>query len=166
MASVFGGTGLRMSAGTVWIVLHFIRPVWRSPSRIYINRYLLFKCISPCFSSSIFLRGKPPLEATSIDHTSFSFHLGAAQAGGCPRIVIWLCCSLQVCVGVILLVVGGLDINRQGDQRLALILNDVTLIMVFIISLINVVVSGFGMEHSGTRLREVSQNPPPKWLTS
>jgi hypothetical protein len=67
---------------------------------------------------------------------------------------------MQVCVGVILLVVGGLDINRQGDQRPAAILNDVTLIMVFIISLINVVVSAFGMEHSGTRLREVY--PPPK----
>jgi hypothetical protein len=67
---------------------------------------------------------------------------------------------MQVCVGVILLVVGGLDINRQGDQRPAVILNDVTLIMIFIISLINVVVSGFGMEYSGTRLREVF--PPPK----
>jgi hypothetical protein len=67
---------------------------------------------------------------------------------------------MQVCVGVILLVVGGLDINKQGDQRPALILNDVTLVMVFIISLINVIVSGFGMDHSGTKLREVY--PPPK----
>jgi hypothetical protein len=67
---------------------------------------------------------------------------------------------MQVCVGVLLLVVGGLDINRQGDQRPAVILNDVTLIMVFVISLINVVVSAFGMEHSGARLREVY--PPPK----
>jgi hypothetical protein len=59
-----------------------------------------------------------------------------------------------------LLVVGGLDINRPRDQRPALILNDVTLVMVFVISLINVVVSGFGMDHSGSRLREVY--PPPK----
>ncbi|XP_033607959.1 ninjurin-1 isoform X3 [Cryptotermes secundus] len=78
-------------------------------------------------------------------------------------LMVWLISIsivLQVSVGVILLVVGGLDINRHGDQRPAIILNDVTLIMIFIISLINVVVSGFGMEHSGTRLREVS--PPPK----
>lgn len=67
---------------------------------------------------------------------------------------------MQVCVGVILLVIGGLDINRHEDQRTAVILNDVTLIMIFFISLINVAVSGFGMEHSGTRLREVRS--PPK----
>jgi surface polysaccharide O-acyltransferase-like enzyme len=68
--------------------------------------------------------------------------------------------SMQVCVGVIFLVIGGLDINRHGDQRAAIILNDVTLIMVFFISLINVVVSGFGMDHSSTRLREIQ--PPLK----
>jgi hypothetical protein len=59
---------------------------------------------------------------------------------------------MQVCVGVILLVIGGLDINQQADQRLAIILNDVTLIMVFFVTLINVVVSGFAMEHSGSKL--------------
>jgi hypothetical protein len=67
---------------------------------------------------------------------------------------------MQVCAGMIMLIVGGLDINNHGDQRAAIILNDVTLIMVFFILLINVVISGFGMEHSGARLREVQ--PPPK----
>jgi len=59
-----------------------------------------------------------------------------------------------------MLVVGGLDINIHADQRAAIILNDVTLIMVFIILLINVVISGFGMEYSGAGLREV--RGPPK----
>jgi hypothetical protein len=59
-----------------------------------------------------------------------------------------------------MLVVGGLDINNHADQRAAIILNDVTLIMVFVILLINVVISGFGMEHSSTGLREV--RVPPK----
>jgi hypothetical protein len=91
----------------------------------------------------------------------FQFSIGCFRLATGIGSSQWLCCSMQVCVGVLLLVVGGLDINRQRDQRPAVILNDVTLIMVFIISLINVVVSAFGMEHSGTRLREVS--PPPKW---
>ena len=60
---------------------------------------------------------------------------------------------------MIMLVVGGLDINNHAEQRAAIILNDVTLIMVFVILIINVVISGFGMEHSGTGLREV-QGPP------
>lgn len=59
-----------------------------------------------------------------------------------------------------MLVVGGLDINNHEDQRIAIILNDVTLIMVFVILIINVVISGFGMEHSGNGLREV--RAPPK----
>jgi hypothetical protein len=67
---------------------------------------------------------------------------------------------MQVCVGVILLVIGGLDINNHGDQRTAIILNDVTLIMVFFISLINVAVSAFGMAQSHTWVKEVET--PPK----
>jgi surface polysaccharide O-acyltransferase-like enzyme len=66
---------------------------------------------------------------------------------------------MQVCAGIIMLVVGGLDINNHADQRAAIILNDVTLIMVFVILIINVVISGFGMEHSSIGLREV-QGPP------
>jgi hypothetical protein len=54
-----------------------------------------------------------------------------------------------------MLVVGGLDINNHADQRAAVILNDVTLIMVFVILIINVVISGFGMEHSNTEPRKV-----------
>ena len=72
----------------------------------------------------------------------------------------WSCYSMQVCAGIIMLVVGGLDINNHAEQRIAIILNDVTLIMVFVILLINVVTSGFGMEHSSTGLREV--RAPPK----
>lgn len=59
-----------------------------------------------------------------------------------------------------MLVVGGLDINNHAEQHVAIILNDITLIMVFVILLINVVISGFGMEHSSTELREV--RGPPK----
>lgn len=59
-----------------------------------------------------------------------------------------------------MLVVGGLDINNHAEQRVAIILNDVTLIMVFVILLINVVIAGFGMEHSNTGPREVRS--PPK----
>nr|CAD7202959.1 unnamed protein product [Timema douglasi] len=63
------------------------------------------------------------------------------------------CTSVVVCVGIVFLVIGGLNINRQVDQRTAVILNDTSLVMVFIISLVNVIISSFGMEHSSQPLR-------------
>ncbi|XP_011315166.1 ninjurin-2 isoform X4 [Fopius arisanus] len=62
--------------------------------------------------------------------------------------------GLQAIVGLLFIAVGGLDINRRRDQWAANIINDVILIGVFIISLTNVVISGFGMEFSN-KPREV-----------
>ncbi|XP_015604247.1 uncharacterized protein LOC107272049 isoform X2 [Cephus cinctus] len=61
--------------------------------------------------------------------------------------------GLQAVVGILYLIVGGLDINRERDHRAALILNDLILVGVFLISLVNVLVSGFGMEHSNQPLQ-------------
>lgn len=58
-------------------------------------------------------------------------------------------------MGILFIVVGGLDINRRRDQWAANIINDIILIGVFVISLTNVIVSSFGMEFS---------NRPPELL--
>lgn len=50
------------------------------------------------------------------------------------------------------MVIGGLDLNNHTDQPSALILNDIIVIFIFIISVINVVISGFGMEYSNNPL--------------
>ncbi|KAF7988373.1 hypothetical protein HCN44_000946 [Aphidius gifuensis] len=63
--------------------------------------------------------------------------------------LICLSIGLQAVIGILFIIVGGLDINRRRDQWAADIINDIILIGVFIISLTNVVISGFGMEYSG-----------------
>ncbi|XP_049861663.1 ninjurin-2-like isoform X3 [Schistocerca gregaria] len=61
---------------------------------------------------------------------------------------------LQVLVGVVFLVIGGLNINKERDRRAADILNDISLVLVFIVSVINVIISGFGMEDSSQLFAE------------
>lgn len=56
-------------------------------------------------------------------------------------------------VGLMYVVVGSLNINRTKEQRVAIILNDMILVMSLVISLINIIISGFGMEHSSQPLR-------------
>jgi hypothetical protein len=52
----------------------------------------------------------------------------------------------QVVAGVLFLVIGGLSINEGStNQKTADILNDVIVVVIFIITLINVVISGFGI---------------------
>lgn len=55
-------------------------------------------------------------------------------------------------VGIMFVVIGSLNINRETDQTSAVILNDVILILIFVISIINVIISGFGIEYSSQSL--------------
>ncbi|XP_039287615.1 ninjurin-2 isoform X1 [Nilaparvata lugens] len=57
---------------------------------------------------------------------------------------------LQIGVGILFLIIGGLDLNKQNDRQPAVILNDIILIMVFLITTLNVVISGFGIQHTST----------------
>lgn len=65
----------------------------------------------------------------------------------------------QMVVGLMYIVIGSLNINRTKDQTAAVILNDVILVLVFVISLINVIISGFGIEHSSQPLRLLEKEP-------
>lgn len=58
------------------------------------------------------------------------------------------------------MVIGGLNINRRKDQNIARVLNDIILILIFLISIDNVIISGFGMEHSSQPLQLISQSHP------
>lgn len=75
------------------------------------------------------------------------------------------CIYSQLIVGVLFVVIGGLNINRRKDQNVAMILNDVILVLIFLISIDNVVISGFGIEHSSQPLQLVSQTPQPRTPT-
>lgn len=61
--------------------------------------------------------------------------------------------SLKAVVGVLYTIIGGLNINKHRDHRAAVILNDAILIGVFFISMINVIISGFGMEYTNGPLQ-------------
>lgn len=56
-------------------------------------------------------------------------------------------------VGLLFVVLGSLDINKRKDQGMAIVLNDIILVLIFVISIINVVISGFGIEHSSQPLK-------------
>ncbi|EDW24942.1 GL24423 [Drosophila persimilis] len=56
-------------------------------------------------------------------------------------------------VGILFVAIGGLNINRQKDQTAAVILNDIILVVIFVISVLNVIISGFGIEYSSQPLR-------------
>lgn len=60
---------------------------------------------------------------------------------------------------MLFVVIGGLNINRRKDQNVAQILNDVILVLIFLISIDNVIISGFGIEHSSQPLQLVSAYP-------
>lgn len=49
-----------------------------------------------------------------------------------------------------------MNINRSNEQNAAIILNDVILVLVFLISIINVIISAFGIEHSSKPLQKMN----------
>ncbi|CAH0401419.1 unnamed protein product [Chilo suppressalis] len=55
-------------------------------------------------------------------------------------------------VGLLFVIIGGLDLNDHDDQPSALVLNDVIVIFIFVISVINIVISAFGIEYSNNPL--------------
>lgn len=58
----------------------------------------------------------------------------------------------QVIVGILFLVVGGLNINDEPDQNTADIINNVIVVLIFLITLVNVIISGFGIRHTDTNV--------------
>ena len=53
--------------------------------------------------------------------------------------------TFQALVGILFLVIGGFNINEEPKEKVADILNDIITILVFVITLVNVIISGFGM---------------------
>ncbi|XP_030371072.1 ninjurin-2 isoform X2 [Scaptodrosophila lebanonensis] len=62
--------------------------------------------------------------------------------------LISLSIVLQILVGILFVVIGSLNINKRKDQAAANILNDIILAMVFVISVVNIIISGFGIEYT------------------
>ncbi|XP_052755786.1 ninjurin-2 isoform X3 [Galleria mellonella] len=67
-------------------------------------------------------------------------------------VLISISIALQLLVGLLFVIIGGLDLNNHEDQPSALILNDVIVIFIFVISVINIVISAFGIEYSNSPL--------------
>lgn len=49
-------------------------------------------------------------------------------------------------------IIGGMDLNDEDDRPSAVVLNDVIVIFIFVISVINMVISAFGIEYSNNPL--------------
>lgn len=51
-----------------------------------------------------------------------------------------------------------MNINRKNEQSAAIILNDVILVLIFVISVVNVLISAFGIEHASQPLRLIDRD--------
>ena len=59
------------------------------------------------------------------------------------------------------MVLGALDINEDSPTQMAAdIINDITVIMVFIITLLNVIIASFGIETTQRLFIKASPAPP------
>ncbi|XP_050352308.1 ninjurin-1 isoform X1 [Nymphalis io] len=67
-------------------------------------------------------------------------------------VLISISIVLQLLVGLLFVVIGGLDLNDDSDQPAAIVLNDIIVIFIFVISVINIVISAFGIEYSNNPL--------------
>ena len=54
----------------------------------------------------------------------------------------------QLVVGILFLVIGGMDINKKPSQRTADILNNVIVVIIFLITVVNVIINGFGIRYT------------------
>lgn len=59
----------------------------------------------------------------------------------------------QFVVAVLFVIIGGLNINKEKDHRAAIVLNDMILLLIFLISIINIVISGFGLDYASQPLK-------------
>ena len=55
-------------------------------------------------------------------------------------------------MGILFLVIGGMNINDEPDQKVADILNDAITVLVFLITLVNVIINGFGIRYTDTNV--------------
>ena len=60
----------------------------------------------------------------------------------------------QLIVGLLFLIISGMDINDLKSKSSANILNNVILSIVFVVTLINAVISGFGIKHTDTSVKQ------------
>ena len=61
---------------------------------------------------------------------------------------------LQIIVGILFLILGSLDINDEEHKRDADIINNITLVIIFIITVINALISGFVIRHTDTSVMQ------------
>merc|ERR1712083_43739 len=59
--------------------------------------------------------------------------------------LIILSIVLQAIVALLFLVIGGFNINEEPNEKVADILNDIITVLVFVITVINVIINGFGL---------------------
>ena len=63
---------------------------------------------------------------------------------------------MQITSGISLLFIGTLNINKEEDTRRADRINNIITLQIFLVTVVNVIISSFGLEHSATR-----DNPNP-----
>ncbi|XP_044747450.1 ninjurin-2, partial [Coccinella septempunctata] len=62
---------------------------------------------------------------------------------------------LQLAVAIMFVIIGGLNINKERNKNSAMILNDIILVFIFLIAIVNILISGFGIEYSSQPLEHM-----------
>merc|ERR1712150_17627 len=112
--------------------------------RLDANRYSTKKTVA---------KGMLDIALLTTNASQLKYLLQVGDGHGFYAVVLGLVIAsilLQVLVGILFLILGGLDINDQEHQNTANILNNTATIVVFIITLLNVVISGFNIQHTET----------------
>lgn len=60
------------------------------------------------------------------------------------------------------MIIGGLNINKERDHRAAIVLNDMILLLIFFISIVNIIISGFGLDYASQPLKLLDDAPVEK----
>merc|ERR1712130_274658 len=108
------------------------------------NRYATKKTVS---------QGMLDIALLTTNASQLKYLLQVGDGHGFYAVVLGLVIGsilLQVLVGVLFLILGGLDINDPDHQKTADILNNTATVVVFLITILNVVISGFNIQHTET----------------
>ncbi|XP_041349368.1 ninjurin-2-like, partial [Gigantopelta aegis] len=64
-------------------------------------------------------------------------------------VLIGLSVGIQVCVGILIIILGNMEAKTEREQRRANIMNNATVALILFITVVNVFISAFGIKFSG-----------------
>ncbi|KAL7641471.1 UNVERIFIED_CONTAM: hypothetical protein RMT77_007342 [Armadillidium vulgare] len=119
-----------------------VMPTGGSSKDLNINRYATKKTIA---------QGMLDIALLTANASQLRYVLGLGEQHEFYEIMLGLIITsitLQVLVGILFLIIGIIDINEPENHFSANILNNIAVVLIFIISVMNIIINAFGIRHS------------------